>query len=366
MKSIVYVGLDVHQDFIEVAGVANKGEGVLFGFKVANEEAVLKAAFKRLSRRYELHCYYEASGCGYVIYRWLSRLGVACEVVAPSLIPQRPGDRIKTDRRDALKLGLLGRAGILTAVHVPSEEEERARSLVRCREAVGRDTRRFKQRVLKFLAARNLVYRDGHNWTARHWRYLRSLHLEGTDGVVLSEYLGQLEYSLSRLGELDLKIEEVAQSEPYLGAVRVLCCFRGIATLSAMVLLTEVSDFRRFGQAGALMSYFGLVPSQHSSGKSIHLGGITKAGSSRCRRIIVESAWHYRHRPALGARLKKAWQGQPEEVTAIAWKAQQRLYKKFWGIASRKDERKAVVAAARELAGFIWAVMQLEVKSINK
>lgn len=359
MKSIAYVGMDVHQDSIEVLGAAQEGDEVLFSFRLANNEAAIKSQFIKLARHYRLLCCYEASSCGYVLYRWLKGMKIDCLVVAPSLIPQKPGDRIKTDKRDALKLALLCRAGVLTAVHVPSEEEERVRSLVRCRTTSGQDVRRFKQRLLKYLAGKNLIYRDGNNWTLRHWRYLKGLHFEGIEEIIYAQYLGQLEYGLCRLKELDLNIETVAKSAAYAQAVGLLCCLRGIATLTAMILLTEVSDFKRFAKAPHLMSYFGLVSSQYSSGKSIHLGAITKAGNSRCRWALMESAWHYKHKPAISARLKKAWRGQPEKATAIAWKAQQRLYKKFWGIARRKDDRKAVVAVARELVGFIWALMQL-------
>ncbi len=360
MKSIAYVGMDVHQDFIEVLGVAKKGEEVLFRFRVTNEEKALVGKFRRLLGRYELYCCYEASGCGYVIWRILRKMGIFCEVIAPSLIPHRPGDRIKTDKRDALNLALLYRAGLLTSVHVPSEEEEKIRSLVRCREAINGDVVRSKQRILKLLQAKNLVYRDGDNWTKGHWQYLRSLSFEGVEAVVFGEYLGQLEYNLSRLRELDLQIEQTAKRSQYCKGVRALCCLRGVGIQTAMVILTELIDLRRFENPAQLMSYVGLVPGQYSSGNSLNMGPITKAGNSRCRWALVESAWHYRHKPAVGVRLKEAWKGQSPEIVAIAWKAQQRLYKKFWGIAGRKDRKKGAVAVARELVGFMWAIMRCE------
>lgn len=360
MKSIVYVGLDVHQDFVEVLGVAKKGEGGLFRFRVANEEKAIVSKFRKLLGRYELYCCYEASGCGYMIWRWLRNLGISCEVIAPSLIPHKPGDRIKTDKRDALNLALLYRAGLLTSVQVPSEAEETVRSLVRCRDALSGDVVRSRQRILKFLQSRNLVYRDSKNWTQRHWQYLRSLSFEGAGAVVFLEYLGQLEYNLSRLRELDLRLEQVAKESPYCKWVRALCCLRGVGTLTAMIIITELIDFRRFENPALLMSYVGLVPGQHSSGNSLSMGSITKAGNSRCRWALVESAWHYSHKPAVGTRLKQAWQGQSPEIVGIAWKAQQRLYKKFWGIAKRKEKNIAVVAVARELVGFIWAIMRCE------
>ncbi len=358
MRSIVYVGMDVHQDFMVLTGVGEKGEEILFETRVRNDAEVFGRRILKLKESYELRCCYEASSCGYVVYRWLKAIGVDCMVIAPSLLPRFTGDRIKTDRRDALKLALSYRAGILTGVYVPEESGEKVRCLLRCRDALRSDVVRLRHRVLKFLQGKGLVYRDGRNWTIKHWQYLRRLEFEGADEIVYREYLELLDYYLLRLREMDQKIKELADSPAYRRKVERLCCLRGISTLTAMILLSEVIDFRRFTGAPALMGYLGLVPSQHSSGHSTRMGSITRTGNGRCRRVLIESAWHYRHKPALGVRLKKAWAEQSAELTALAWRAQQRLYKKFWRIVNRTgNSNKAVVATARELSGFIWAIM---------
>lgn len=358
MKSIVFVGMDVHQDSIVMAGVGTDGDHQLFKINLPNNQAVLRRQVNRLTRHHQLRCCYEASSCGYVVYRWLQDLGVACEVIAPSMIPQRPGDRIKTDGRDAWKLALMYRAGILATVHVPDETEQRARSLVRCREVMVREIGRSRQYIIKFLQLRGLVYGEGNNWTQRHWRFLRGLSFAGVEEAVYRQYLELLEYKLLQLDQLNGEIEKLSRTEPYRDKVGLLRCFRGIDTTTAMVILTEVIDFSRFTRPGLLMSYVGLVPSQHSSGQVVRTGAITKAGSRRCRRILIEAAWQYRHKPTLNKKLKARQQGQPTPALAISWKAQKRLHKKYWGIANRKAANKATVAVARELVGFIWSVMQ--------
>ena len=357
MKSIAYVGIDVHKDSVSVLMLPEEGNDPILERRLENDSLKVKKFFVKWSESYEMHCCYEASGCGYVLHRWLKDIGVACDVVAPSLIPRRPGDKVKTDRRDALKLARLYRAGELTAVHIPSEEDESVRSLVRCRETMLREVNRSKHYILKFLCARGFIYRDGSHWTQKHWRWLRGLRFEGPDGIVWSEYIYLLEYKLSRLEELDRQIEEIAFSDAYKEAVGLLRCFRGIDVGSAMVIVSEVQDFRRFAGPGKLMSFLGLAPGQDSSGPSSRNCGITKSGNSRCRRVLLEAAWHYRHKAALSAALKKRQAGQPTEAIAHSWKAQHRLHKKFWKLASRMDRRKAAVAVARELVGFIWAVM---------
>lgn len=357
MKSIAYVGFDVHKDRIVVALLLERGEKPLVERRLANDPIAVKKFAIRWGRHYDLRCCYEASSCGYVVHRWLSAVGVECAVVAPSLIPRRAGDRVKTDRRDALKLARLYRAGELVSVHVPTEEDESVRSLVRCREAMAKEVVQSKHYILKFLSVRGLSYIGKSNWTQGHWRYLRGLKFEGPDAITWGEYVCLLEYKLSRLEELDRRIEEIAMSDKYGERVGLLGCLRGVGTLTAMVVLTEIQDFARFGDAKQMMSYLGVVPSEDSTGLRRRQGGITKAGNSRCRRVLLEAAWHYTHQPALGESLKKRQVGQPAWAIAHAWKAQHRLYKKFWRIAIRKERCKAAVAIARELVGFIWALM---------
>lgn len=376
MGSIVRGGMDVHQEEIRVALITSvwsgseeaREEGGFVPGKIVHEETIanrpdkIRKALKRLERKFgRLVMCYEASGCGYVLQRCLGEMGIDCRVVAPSKIPKAPGDRVKTDRRDARKLAKLFWANQLTYVRVPKEAEEAVRDLVRCRDAFRKDVMRDRHRVLKLLQRKGRVYREGKNWTQKHRRWLKKLEFEGPEKLVYEKYVADLEWKESQIEDLDREIEKVAFSEAYREDVEKMRCLRGIDTLSAMTLMTEVIDFSRFPSAPALMDYLGLVPSENSSGGKVRRGSITKAGNTRARRILTEAAWHYRHKPALGKGLKERQEGQPEWVKAHSWKGQHRLHKKFHGIRERGHPAQvAVVAVARELAGFIWAIMQPE------
>jgi transposase len=306
-----------------------------------------------------LQCVYEAGPCGYTLQRQLLKEGIATDVVAPSLIPVKPGERIKTDRRDARKLAAAARAQMLTAVRPPTEDEEAVRDLCRCREDAREDLTRARHRLNKFLMRRGFVYRVGKNWTQRHRQWLRSLKFEDVaTRTVFEDYL-IVEQGEERIRSLESRLEEIAQEDPYRERVGWLCCFRGIKTVTAMTILAELHDFRRFDDPRRLMSYLGLVPSEHSSGERTRRGAITKAGNSHVRRVLVEAAWHYRHRPSVGATLRRRREGQPREVIAVADRAQRRLYRRFHRLvlASGKPSQKAIVAVARELVGFLWAAL---------
>jgi transposase len=309
---------------------------------------------------------YEAGVSGYDLYRHLTALGVDCAVVAPSLTPRRPGQRIKTDWRDAGKLVRLFRAGELTLIHVPSEAEEAVRDLVRCREAVRQDVGRWRHRVLKLLLRHGRVYTTGKHWSYRHWEWLRGQRFANP---VLQRAFDAtrivLEQAVARLGELDKELEALAGTEPYREPVGWLRCFRGLDTLSALILLAEVVDFRRFRRPRALMAYLGLVPSEYSSGDRHARGGLTKAGNTHARRILIEAAWHYRHRPALHGRVARRTQGQPPAVVQHAWRAQQRLHRRYRHLVGHgKRPPVAVAAVARELVGFLWAVLARPVPAV--
>lgn len=361
-RSTTYVGLDVHKKEIVVAMLL-PGAKEAMTWKVANEPRAVRRMARKLKREAPgaISSAYEAGPCGYVLKRQLEAEGVPCQVVAPSLIPSAPGDRIKTDQRDARKLAEMLRAGLLTEVHPPSEAEEAVRDLCRCREDLKQDLSRCRQRLGKFLLRKGLRYGLGKAWTQRHRRWLWSLALEHRAAqATLEEYLLGIEQLETRLRELDATIGELAESDPYRERVGWLRCFRGIDTLTAMTILAELHDFRRFTSAPQLMSYLGLVPSEHSSGESIRRGGITKAGNLHARRVLIEAAWHSRHKPAVGAPLKKRREGQPPEVIAIADRAMRRLHRRYWQLVSRgKPSQKAVTAMARELAGFLWATLYL-------
>ena len=240
--------------------------------------------------------------------------------------------------------------------------EHEVRDLVRCREVFQREALRSRHYILKFLARRGLVYREGQNWTIKHFAWLRAIQRDGVleveDRVAFGDYLALLEYKLSRREELDRQIEALALEPAYKEAAGRLCCLKGISTHAAMVLLTEVGDFRRFERPGQFMAYVGLVPSEHSSGGTRRQGSITKAGNSRVRHVLVQAAWTYRFPPRRGGVLKRRQEGQPPDAVAHSWKAQHRLHKVFQRLAGRKTSQIAAVAVARELAGFVWALMQ--------
>jgi transposase len=365
--------MDVHKDSVMIAVLPEPAKEPTRVERVCNDPRRLRRFLERLGREGEIRACYEASGAGYVLHRWLKEWGYHCEIIAPSLTPTRPGERRKHDKRDAIELARLYRAGELVLIRVPSEAEERVRDLVRCRGTFNRETLKSRHYILKFLRRRGLIYREGSHWTQRHFEWLRRLFsngaLSGEDAVVFGEYLALLDYKLSRREELDRQIEELALGPAYRAAVERLRCFRGLDTHGAMVLVTEIGDFRRFESPRQLMAYVGLVPSEHSSGERERRGSITKAGNSRCRHVLVQAAWSYQHRPAVGAKLKKRQQGAPPGVIGHAWKAQHRLYKLFHRIAFRRLRQVAAVAVARELVGFVWAVMQdlqLEVEAADR
>lgn len=359
----LHVGMDVHKDSVVIAVFDERGREPERLERVVNDEKKLRRFFDRLTRDgAEVHACYEASGAGYVIQRMLQSWGHHCDVIAPSMIPTRPGEQRKHDKRDAIQLARLYRAGELVTIRIPQETEERVRDLVRCRETFQREILKSRHYVLKFLARRGFVYRDGNNWTGKHFAWIRTLLADGSlideDHLIVSEYLCLLEYKLQRRDELDRKIEELALLPLYRDMVARLRCFRGIDTHAAMVLATEIVDWRRFERPSQLMAYLGLVPREHSSGTRERKGSITKAGNSHCRHVLVQAAWSYRHPPRRSDLLSKRQEGQPPEVIAHAWKAQQRLHKLYRRISERKGSRVAAVAVARELAGFLWAVVQ--------
>lgn len=358
-----YVGMDVHKKDIVVALLA-PGIEEPTEWKLRNEPRAVRRLAKRLRRETigELQCVYEAGPCGYTLQRQLLGEGIATDVVAPSLIPVKPGERIKTDRRDALKLAVAARAQMLTVVRPPTEGEEAVRDLCRCREDAREDLTRARHRLSKMLMRRGFVYRAGRNWTMRHRQWLRSLQFEDlVTRTVFDDYLAVVEQGEERIRALESRLEEIAQEEPYGERAGWLRCFRGIDTVTAMTILAELHDFRRFDDPRRLMSYLGLVPSEHSSGERTRRGAITKAGNSHARRVLVEAAWHYRHRPAVGLKLRRRREGQPREIVAVADRAQRRLNRRFHRLvlASGKTSQQAVVALARELVGFLWAALYL-------
>jgi transposase len=361
--SIIYLGMDVHKDSITIAVLPMTAKTPTRLERLPNDLPKLKRFLDRTARDGELRVCYEASGAGYVLHRALREWGYPCDVIAPSLIPKRPGVRRKHDKRDAADLARFYRAGELTPVRIPSEAEERVRDVVRCRETFQREILKSRHYILKFLARRGFVYRDGTNWCTPHLRWLEHLTSEASplapaDRLVFREYHALLAYKLQRRDELDRQIEQLALTPALAAAVARLQCFRGIALQGAMVLATEIVDWRRFEHPGQLAAYLGLVSREDSSGPRERKGSITKAGNSHCRHVLVQAAWCYHYRPNLSVAIRRRQQGQPPAVIAHAWKAQQRLHQRYQHLAYRKQPQIAVVAVARELVGFLWAVMR--------
>lgn len=358
-KAITYVGLDVHANRIALAVLRGSSSEPEIS-EVSNDPKSIRRVMQRLMKvHHELSCCYEAGPCGFDLYRQLEKLGVACEVIAPGLIPVRTGDRVKTDRRDAAKLARLLRAGELTSINVPTEDQEAVRDLIRLRDNVRKDLTAARSRLQHFLLRHGRTFASGHSWTHRYWTWLRGQAFEREyERTTLQNYIHEVEHQQARRAAVDAEIERVARTETYSESVAKLSCFRGLATLSAMVLLAEVGDFRRFGGPRELMSFVGLVPSEKSSGSSVRRGGITKTGNSFVRRVLIEAAWHYRHRPAYGSKASWFSKNQPPGTIEYARKAQVRLFKRFTRLVSRgKKSQVAATAVARELCGFVWGMM---------
>ena len=360
-KAITFVGMDAHKVAIKLAVVLPNGTKPVER-ETANEKAAVRRMVRKVQRLAsggEVRFCYEAGPCGYALQRWIRDAGAECVVVAPSLIPRKPGDRIKTDRRDARKLAELYRAGLLTEVHVPTVEDEAVRDLCRAREDAHEDLVRCRHRVSKMLLRRGWIWNGTKKaWGQGHRLWLRSLRFEQqADQVVFDNDLQAIDQVEQRLRALDQHIESVSQLSAYAEPVGTLRCFRGIDTLTAMGLVAELHDFMRFDSARGLMAYLGLVPSEFSSGDSERRGAITKAGNRHARRLLIEASWHYRHQPNPQG-LKRRRQGQPTEAIALADKAMYRLNRRFHRmLAKGKPAGKTVVAVARELAGFVWAAM---------
>jgi len=357
MEKMTYVGLDVHKDSIAIAKL-RPGSDTPLVWQIPNEAKVIRRTFgKLLAEAYELRCCYEAGACGFELHRQLESMGVECAVVAPSLIPRKPGERIKTDRRDAVKLARLDRARELSPIYVPTSDDEAVRDLVRAREDVRKDLTAARNRLAKFLLRHGRIYRQGRNWTVRHRQWLNVQTFEHpAEKLTFDHYLAAVDHQDACRSDLEKEITAIAGQPGYAQSVEKLVSLRGIAILSAMVLLTEIQDFRRFKRARELMAYLGLVPSEHSSGASRRQGGITKTGNSHARRILVEAAWHYRHPPAARTRVHQALRKQPAARIDFARRAQIRLHKRYVTLLARgKSRQAAAVAVARELCGFVWA-----------
>ncbi len=354
-----WVALDVHKNSIVAATLPPRG-GQPEVVRIENTERAVRRLIDRLGGPDGLAVGYEAGPCGFDLLRLLKRLGVACDVIAPSLVPVRAGDRVKTDRRDAKKLVRLFRAGELCFVAPPSPEQEGLRDLVRCRDDLVCARRAARHRVAKALLRHGHIFREGKgSWTHQHYAWVRRQRLDDPLSQRAVEHmLAHLDGLDAQIAALDHELEQIAAREPWSDPVAWLSCFRGISTRTALGLLGEIGDFRRFRSARELMSYLGLTPSEYSSGDQQHRGHITKCGNQHARRLLVEAAWHYRHRPRASRRTTKLVERVPGDVSARAWQAQLRLNHRHRTL-TQHGKRSTVtnVAVARELCGFVWAAM---------
>jgi transposase len=362
-QNSIFVGMDVHKASINVAVLSGKGNRPEEEWQLANEPRAVKKLMKKLKGMTDgvVRAAYEAGPCGYPLQRQMREEGIDCIVAAPSMIPVKPGEHVKTDRRDARKLATMLQAGLLTEVHPPTPEDESVRDLTRAREDVKQDQMRARHRLGKMLLRHGFVYRDGNNWTKRHREWIGQVRLgDRASQQVFEGYMLALEQVEERLKRIDKQIEEVAQGDRYREQVGWLRCLRGIDTVTAMMLLAELHDFRRFTSPRELMSFLGMTPSEHTSSSRVRRGSITKAGNTHVRRALIEAAQHYRHRPSVSAYVRRRRGGQPTWAIAIADRAQERLHARYFKLKEgyKKPHNVAVVAVARELVGFVWAVLR--------
>jgi transposase len=356
-NSITYVAMDTHKKQHKIA-LHYPCQEEIIEFTINNTVRDIKKMVNKIKKHTpgKVEFCYEAGVCGFTLKRRIEQLGYRCRVIAPSLVPRKPGERVKTDRRDARKLLMMFKAGLLTEVHTPDERQEAARELTRLRETAKENLKRIRHQLLKFLTRHGYVYRDGRHWTQKHIAWLRTIKFSEPMLInVFENYFDEMVYCIGRLENLDKEVGLLAGSQEYKEIVGLLCCFHGIDTLTAITIITEIFEFGRFESPQHLMSYLGLTPSEDSSGDRQKKGAITKAGNKRIRRLLNEASWHYRHMYIPSAALKKRRKGQPQWAVEIADAAGRRLSRRHRYLINKgKMPCKANIAVARELAGFIW------------
>lgn len=358
MQKVRFIGLDVHKESIAIAVADGDGSAPENVATIPNDTATLVKRLRKLAFGGKLRCCYEAGPTGFVLQRALGAANIECVVVAPSLVPQKAGDRVKTDRRDAVKLARFLRSGDLTEVHVPDAATEAMRDLERSREDAKRAERTARHQLSKFLLRHGRIYDGKSSWSGMHLDWIRRQGFEyEAHNRVLVDYVQAVETATSRVERLTKDIVELVETWSLRPLVRALQALRGVQVVTAVILAAELGDFARFATAPSLMAYLGLVPSEHSSGETQKRGRITRAGNGHVRRILVESAWSYRYRPTMSWAIRKRNEGVAPSVQAIAWKAQNRLHRRYQKLLGRgKNKQQTVTALARELAGFVWSI----------
>ncbi len=362
-NSITIVSLDVHRDSIVGGALPPDVDVIQDEKRLAFNLSKLVKWLRRLEGKWgEIEVIYEAGGCGYVIYRELTSLGIRCLVIAPSLIPIKPGERKKkTDRNDVRRNALAHRAGNLTMVCVPDQEDEALRSVMRLRRVLVKDKTRSRNQICSHLLRHGQVYRAGNNWTTAHWDWLKALSLPLSDEQFsLDRYVEKQQLIEGQLSEVEHRIRERARTAEHVDRAARVMCLKGLDVIGAMVLTAETGDFLRFAEAKKYMDWVGLVPGIWQSGESCKGLGITKAGNSHCRHVLIQAAWSIvRNHPTASQKLRIRWKGQPAWVLRLSVRAMKRVHHRYWHLIHRgKEKQVAIVAAARELAGFVWAIMQ--------
>ena len=359
MQSTTIIAFDQHAA-TTVAAVLLPSQRTPALHPLTSDSPTILRFVERMRRQSPVICCYEAGPCGFELQRALTAQKIPCDVIAPALIPRRAGDRIKTDRRDAGHLAVLYRAGALTPIHIPTEQEEAARDLLRCREDIRADLLRARHRLSKFLLRHGRRFTASKTaWSQRHDAWLRTQAwplpaLEQTHRA----YLRTVDEAVARLQAVEQDLRALLDLEPLRPRVQRLRCFRGIDDLTALTIAAELGDPRRFATAPRLMAFVGLIPSEHSSGTKTARGAVTKTGNAHLRRVLVEAAWHYRHHPFVGHALRRRQERAPAAAITHAWAAQQRLYRRYQRLAARgKPKQHIVTAVARELTGFLWATL---------
>jgi len=360
--SILFIGLDTHKEFNEVAYIEeHRGSQPVHLGRFSSSKVAVQKLVRQFESKYPgatLHFVYEAGPCGYWIYRLITSLGHCCYVVAPSLIPKKPGEKIKTDKRDALKLAKLLKSEDLTPIYVPEPEDEAVRDLSRAREIAMKDLKDAKYQLKALLLRNNINYKGTANWSQKHLRWLTELVLpHPAQHIVLQEFLQTITERISRLERLDNELTHHVHQWRYYPVVKAIQAMRGVRLLVATGVVAELGDLSRFDHPRKLMSYLGLVPSEHSSGGKRHIGAITKCGNGRARRLLVEGAHTYRYAANISTDMQKRQEGLPKDIIDIAWKAQLRLCKRYKKmIAKGKHYNLVVTAIAREMIAYIWAI----------
>ncbi|MDN3489507.1 IS110 family transposase [Pseudoalteromonas sp. APC 3694] len=360
--SILFIGLDTHKEFNEVAYIdEHRGAQPVHLGRFSSSKMAVQKLVRQFESKYPgatLHFVYEAGPCGYWIYRLITSLGHCCYVVAPSLIPKKPGEKIKTDKRDALKLAKLLKSEDLTPIYVPEPEDEAVRDLSRAREVAMKDLKDAKYQLKALLLRNNINYKGTANWSQKHLRWLTELVLpHPAQHIVLQEFLQTITERISRLERLDNELTHHVHQWRYYPVVKAIQAMRGVRLLVATGVVAELGDLTRFDHPRKLMSYLGLVPSEHSSGGKRHIGAITKCGNGRARRLLVEGAHTYRYAANISTDMQKRQEGLPKDIIDIAWKAQLRLCKRYKKmIAKGKHYNLVVTAIAREMIAYIWVI----------